>query len=69
VSDWWFYMWLRREGYRIHLPSWFFSLLKWCFVSLLIAGFIYAFIIFHALQKQPLKERRTPSHVHTQRSH
>lgn len=69
MSDWWFFMWLRREGYRITLPSWMFTFMKWCLVLLVLVGFIYAFIIFQALRQQAVHERSKPSHVDTQRSH
>ena|GEM_PF-7113486 len=69
MSDWWFYMWLRREGYRIALPSWMVTLTKWCLALLFLVGFIYGFIIFQTVRQQALHERSNPSHVHTQPSH
>lgn len=44
-------------------------LFKLFFIGVLIAGFVYAFIVFHAVRQQALHERSKPNHVHTQRSH
>lgn len=43
-------------------------LIKLLLIGVLIAGFIYAIVVLHAVRQQALHERSKPSYVHTQPS-
>ncbi len=60
-SFWWLAI---LSGARVRRPGWFFPLIVIFFVGLILAGMIYAFIVFQAVS-----ERSSTPHVRTHRSH
>ena len=60
MNNWWLALFLRKEGYRIYLPGWVFTLVKILFALLVIAVLIYTVNLFLTLNE------RTGAHdVHT----
>jgi hypothetical protein len=62
MNNWWLALFLRKEGYRIYLPGWVFTLIKILFALFVIAVLIYTVNLFMTLEK------RTESH-HVQSHH
>ena len=64
MDNWWLAVFLRREGYRIHLPNWMFTLFKILFALLVVAVVIYTVNLFVTLEKRTEINHVQPHHTH-----
>lgn len=59
----WFWILMLSDG-KLRWPRWFIRVLAIFFIAALGAGFIYAYIVFHAVS-----ERSQHPHVHAHSTH
>jgi hypothetical protein len=50
MNSWWLTLFLRKEGYRIYLPSWMFKFMKILLALLVTAVVIYTVNLFMTLE-------------------
>lgn len=59
----WFWILMLSDG-KLRWPRWFVRILALFFIAVLCAGFIYAYVVFHAVS-----ERSEQHHVHAHSTH